>query len=263
MENYLTHTIIYNSIIDNYIIDWDNIGKIKAMTTYLRKECLPVTEEIVQQVYDNCKYKESLLSPCQVYTNNPLFINLKVYRLNTTWVKQGLEALKLDTADDSFNWDSIEDIEDYIFTFIDPIKDKLKENIKTLYNPKVINQEMFMGDKKPYHGQVPLIQAGIEVLKRDRFVYLACEQGIGKTPMAAKIIHSYNKQKNKENYTCLVVAPAITITQWQQELKECINDDIDVVIIRKTIDFIKWYNRNNYNMQVNRPTFFYCRQRNF
>lgn len=257
IDNIFTHTIIYNTNIDDYIIDWNNIGIISSMTIYLRNKLyMPVTEEIVSIIYNKCKYKDSLLEHCNVYTNNPLFAELKVYKLNSYWFKQELENLKLKNENNDFNWDSIEDIEDYIFTFIEPIKEKLKESISTLYNPKNINQEIFKGTKKPYNGQIPIIQSAIEVLKRDRFVYLACEQGIGKTPITAKIVHAYNKQKNKSNYSCLVVAPAITLTQWKEELIECIGDKIDVIILKKTTDFINWYNKNNCNLKVSKPTFF-------
>lgn len=257
IDNIFTHTLVYNTNISDYIIDWNNDGIIKCITNYLHnKEYLPVTEEIVELIYNKCKYKDSMLETCDVYTNNPDFKDLKVYKLNIYWFKTELKSLNLSSGESDFNWDSIEDIEDYIFTFMNPIKEKLKENITVLYNPNKINQEVFEGNIKPYDGQVPIIQSGIEVLNKDRFIYLACEQGIGKTTMASKITHAYYKSKNKNNYTCLVLAPTITITQWKEELKKSIGDDIDIIIIKKTIDFIKWYNENNYSLKVEKPTFF-------
>ena len=196
-----------------------------------------------------------MLETCDIDINNPDFKDLKVYKLNT-YCQNRIKILNLSSGESDFNWDSIEDIEDYIFTFMNPIKEKLKENITVLYNPNKINQEVFKGNIKPYDGQVPIIQSGIEVLNKDRFIYLACEQGIGKTTMASKITHAYYKSKNKNNYTCLVLAPTITITQWKEELKKSIGDDIDIIIIKKTIDFIKWYNENNYSLKVEKPTFF-------
>ena len=233
IDNIFTHTLVYNTNISDYIIDWNNDGIIKCITNYLHnKEYLPVTEEIVELIYNKCKYKDSMLETCDVYTNNPDFKDLKVYKLNTYWFKTELKSLNLSSGESDFNWDSIEDIEDYIFTFMNPIKEKLKENITVLYNPNKINQEIFEGNIKPYDGQLPIIQSGIEVLNKDRFIYLACEQGIGKTTMASKITHAYYKSKNKNNYTCLVLAPTITITQWKEELKKSIGDDIDIIIIK-------------------------------
>jgi len=189
MENNLTHTVIYNTKINNYCINWNNEDKNEILTKYLRNiHYLPVTSEIVKIILDKyeieqAKYKYSsygCVSECTVYTNNPMFTELKVYKINITWFKQSLNALTLEGFKDDFDWSKIEDIEGYIFKFLEPIKEKLKNNIKVLYNKNNVNPKIFEGKLKPFDGQIPIIQAGLEVLKRDRIVYLACQQGFGR-----------------------------------------------------------------------------------
>lgn len=256
MQNNLTHTILYNTKINDYIIDWNNEGKTKIITRYLHnRHYMPVTEEIVDEILkldDKYEYY-SIVHECDVITNNPMFENLKCYKLNVIWFKEELEKLNLFTNKNDFDWDSINDIEDYIFTFIQPIQDKLREKIKVLYDPQNINSGIFNGKKKPLKGQIPVIQSAIEVLKRDRFVYIAAEMGFGKSPTAVKVNHNYFKEKNKNNYVTLIVAPAITLTQWRDEIKDSIGEKVDIKIIKKTTDFINWYNKTN--MQVDKPTY--------
>lgn len=74
-----------------------------------------------------------------------------------------------------------------------------------------------------------------------------------KTLIGAKINHLYHNQKYKNNYITLLVAPAITLTQWKKELKNSINEDIDIFMFKKTTEFIKWYNKTQ--MQVDKPTY--------
>ena len=74
-----------------------------------------------------------------------------------------------------------------------------------------------------------------------------------KTLAGAKINHLYHNQKHKNNYITLLVAPAITLTQWKKELKDSINENIDIYMFKKTTEFIKWYNKTQ--MQVDKPTY--------
>lgn len=249
-----THTVIYNLQIDEYCIDWNNEGKVNILTKWLRnKKYLPVTEEIVQQIIDkndNSKYY-SVFTNCEVYTNNPMFENLKVYKINTHWFIQELD--RLEAQNDNYNWGEINTIEDYIFTFLDQIKERMYKNIRILYNPNNISKEIFNGKIKPFEGQIPIIQSGLEVLRRDRFIYLAAEMGVGKTMVGSKINHIHHKEKGKNNYVTLIVAPAITLTQWKEELKNSISDKIDIHIFKKTTEFIQWY--NNYKTDINKPTY--------
>lgn len=254
MEDNLTHTILYNTKVKEYCIDWNNEGKVGIITKYLRNICyLPVDENIVSKVIfkdDENKYC-NIVTEILVYTNNPAYKNLKVYKVNEHWFKQELNKIQLEGFDDNFNWSDIKDIEDYIFTFLDTIKEKLSQNIKVLYNPKNINPKMFEGNKKPFDGQIPIIQSALEVLKNDKFVYLAAEQGVGKTLIGSKINHCY---LNNKNYITLILAPAITLSQWEDEIKDSIPDKINIFVIKKTIDFIKIYNESNF--KFNKPTYF-------
>ena len=262
MENNLTHTVIYNTKINQYCINWNNEDKSEILTKYLRNiHYLPVTSEIVKIILDKDKieqdkYKYSsynCVSECTVYTNNPMFTELKVYKINVTWFKEKLNNLKLEGFKDDFDWDEIDSIESYIFKFLEPIKERLKNNIKVLYDKNNINPKIFEGKLKPFDGQVPVIQAGLEVLKRDRFVYLAAQMGVGKTLIATKINHCHLYQ-NKQNYITLIVTPAITLTQWKDEIRNSIKDKVNIHIIKKTTDFINIYNKSE--MKFDKPTYF-------
>lgn len=151
----------------------------------------------------------------------------------------------------NFDWNSFDDIESYIHIFYKEIKRKLDENIKSLYDPQFISKYMFEGKLQPYKGQIPLIQSGIEVLNHNKALYLSAEMGIGKTPITTWIINSYFKEKNKQNYSVLIVAPAITLTQWRSEIQSCVREKCDIHIIRTTDDFI-----NIYKDKVEKPTFY-------
>jgi superfamily II DNA or RNA helicase len=236
----LTHTIIRSKNIDKYIIDWDNRGKISSIVNYIRNKLyIPMTEEIFKELK-----AESLITELKVYTNNPIFENLKAYSFNEYWFKSKLEEYKGERKTDNFDWSEIETIQDYIYTFLEPIKDKISRTITPLYNPKEITQGIFEGIK-PFKGQLPIIQGGIEVLKRDRFIYVGAEQGSGKTIMGIKINHNHFKQNNKLNYNTLVIAPAITLSQWKEEIERSFEEKAKIITIKKTEDFIKWYKARN------------------
>jgi len=261
MENNLTHTVIYNTKINQYCINWNNEDKSEIITKYLRNiHYLPVTSEIVKIIInkdeiEQTKYKYSsygCIRECTVYTNNPMFEELKVYKINITWFKEKLNNLKLEGFQDDFDWSKIDDIESYIFAFLQPIKEKLKKNIKVLFDPNNINPKIFEGKLKPFDGQIPVIQAGLEVLKRDRVIYLAAQPGFGKSMISTKMNHCHLYQ-NKNNYVTLLVVPSITLTQWKEEIKNSIKDKVDIHIIKKTTDFIKLYNQTN--LQFEKPTY--------
>ena len=193
------------------------------------------------------------------YTNSEKLSNILLYSYNYYGRLDGEEEpiFSLEPSDDykkyytDFDWDSFDDVESYIHLFYKEIKNKLDENIHSLYDPKLISPYMFEGESKPYKGQIPLIQSGIEVLKHNKALYLSAEMGIGKTPITTWIINSYFKEKNKSNYSVLIVAPAITLTQWKSEIQSCIKEKCDIHIIRTTDDFIHVYKK-----EVKRPTFY-------
>ena len=234
----LTHTIIRSKRIKEYIIDWNNEGKIKSIVNYIRNvHYLPVTNEIVEQMIINKKY---ILEENQVYSNNSEFKDLKCYKLNIYAFKQELENINIEGIKDDFDWNEIETIEDYIFKFLTPITDKIKETVHVLFDKNKINEGIFDGKKKPFKGQIPIIQSGIEVLKFDDYMFIGADMGCGKTLIATKANHNYFKSKDNNNYTTLIVAPAITLSQWKDEIKDSISDKVNIVTIKKTEDFIKW-----------------------
>jgi len=262
MENDLTHTIIYNTKINDYCINWNNEDKNEIITKYLRNiHYLPVTSEIVKMILDKdevekAKYKYGsygCVSECTVYTNNPIYLDLKVYKINVTWFKQSLNALTLVGYAEDFDWSTIDDVQDYIFSFLEPIKERLKQNVRVLFDLKLVNPKIFEGKIVPSSGQIPVIQGALEVLKRSRFVYLAAEPGFGKTNIATKANHCH-LYANKQNYVTLIVAPAITLTQWEKEIKLSVSDKVDIHIIKKTSEFINIYNKNQ--LKFNKPTYF-------
>lgn len=261
-NNKMTHGIIYNTISEKYIFDWDGDGLVASYTNFLRsKHYLPVTEEIVGKVIELAMSKEwlglnSLVEECEIFTNKEDMKQVKVWHVsNIRMFKELLEDITLNNSNkDNFDWDKVEDISDYLTTFADPIKDKLQDNVNILYDENKVNQDIF-DKKEPFKGQIPVIQGGLEVLKRkdNRFLYIAGEPGTGKTLMSIKVNHVHHIEKGKSNYCTLVIAPTVTLTQWEDEIKDAISDDIDVKIIRNTNEFIRFYDQTN--MKVSKPTY--------
>lgn len=259
-NNKMTHGIIYNNEKDNFIFDWDGRGLVKSLTLFLRNNhYLPLTEEIVQKVLDrvNTEYLDILLEECEIYTSKKDMKKVKVWKFNSvSYFKELLEEIELDIRgeDNNFSWDEINDISDYLTTFADPIKDKLKENVNILYDKNRINPKT--NEKiKLFDGQIPITQGGVESLKQkgNRFVYIAAEPGVGKTIIGTKINHIYQHEINKPNYCTLVVAPTTTLTQWEQEIKSSILEDVDVMIISSTNEFIRFYEKTK--LKVDKPTY--------
>lgn len=212
---------------------------------------IPVTKDNMKELWERFDIGTT-------YTNSEALSKVLLY----TYTHYGRiddeeEIFDLEPSDNykkfynDFDWDSFDDIESYIHIFYKEIKRKLNKNIDSLYNPQIISKYMFEGELKPYKGQIPLIQSGIEVLNHNKALYLSAEMGIGKTPITTWIINSYFKEKNKQNYSVLIVAPAITLTQWKNEIQSCIKEECDIHIIRTTDDFI-----NVYKHKVKKPTFY-------
>ena len=212
---------------------------------------IPVTRDNMKELWERFDIGTT-------YTNSEALSKVLLY----TYTHYGRiddeeEIFNLEPSDNykkfynNFDWDSFDDIESYIHIFYKEIKRKLNKNIDSLYNPQIISQYMFEGESKPYKGQIPLIQSGIEVLNHNKSLYLSAEMGIGKTPITTWIINSYFKEKNKQNYSVLIIAPAITLTQWKNEIQSCIKEECDIHIIRTTDDFINVYKRD-----IKKPTFY-------
>lgn len=249
----LTHGIIYNTKSDKYMFDWNGDGLVKTLTKFLSsKHFMPVTEDIVQKVLDQQNEYIQMVEQCDVLSSNES-VNLSVWYVSVNMFKELLRKVEF-ASEDTFKWDKIENTTDYLVKFIDPIMEKLQDKIEVLYDENKVNPMMFE-HMKPYDGQVPIIQSGVQVLqqKKNRFLYLAAEQGSGKSFMSSKINHLYHMEKNKKSYCTLLIAPAITITQWKDELYNAIGKDIDVHIIKKTDEFIRLYNKTK--LKFERPTY--------
>lgn len=256
------HGMVVNSKLDNYSFDWDREGKIESLSKFLRNRYyLPVTNDIVNKVYNLVKdemNEDELIKECEVYTSRKDMEDFKVYYISDNSVnvfKTYLKKIELNNAsEDDFNWEKINDITDYLIEFSNPIKNKIQDKINILYDENEISEEIY-SKRVPYDGQLPVIQGGLNVLKRkeNRFLYIAGEPGTGKTTMGIKTNHVYHIEKNKMNYCTLIVAPTITLTQWKEEIYETIGNDVDVIIVKNTNEFIRFYNRTK--MKVNKPTY--------
>ena len=242
---------------ESYFYDWGGEGLIPVFSRYLNNtKYLPVNNEIVERVIDNTSTEEinKMISICSVFSSHKESDNLNVYRLiSLERFNDNLEKIKANEFDDSFDWDSILDISDYLVSFINPIKDKIQENIEVLYDKNKIHKNI-NDNIKLFDGQIPIVQGAINSLKLkdNRFVYIAARQGVGKTIIANKINHLYLKDIGKDSYVTLVVAPATTLTQWRDEINKVV-DNTDVKIIRNTNEFIRFY--NDTKMQVDKPTY--------
>lgn len=253
-DGLLTHGIIYDINQEEFIFDWEGVGLVKSLALHLRNRCfLPVTDDIVEKVLELDKHSY-IAEECEVYTTKEDMKQLRVWHVNSVGLfKEYLEKVELDEKDD-FDWSKIEDISDYLTTFVEPIKEKLSNSIEILYDESKVNPKIYEG-MKPYDGQVSLIQGGVESLKLkgNRHVYVAAEPGSGKTLIGTKINHVYHHEKNIKDYCSLIVAPATTLTQWKKEIKKSLADDVDILIIKNTNDFIRFYDSTR--MKVNKPTY--------
>lgn len=257
-----THGILYNSDLDKFIYDWGGEGLIKLFTQYLKnRHYLPITEDIVEQVFqhaseDSLLGVESIVKACEIYTSKEDMRDVCVWYVESVEMfKELLEKITLTKRKkDGFNWGSINNVSDYLTIFADPIKDKLKENINVLYDKGKIDVKM-NEKRKPFEGQLPVIQGSLEALKKrkNRFIYLAGEPGTGKTTMSIKTNHLHHTAKGRASYCTLVIAPTITLTQWREEIKKTILEDIDVKILKSTSEFIRMY--ENTKMKMDKPTY--------
>lgn len=245
------HAIIYALDLNCVGIWWGDNQIEDELCNYIKnKMYFPITNDIIY----NSINKFSL---GKTFTNNENYKNFIVYyfynydnnnKFNLNDVDVPKEYYQYST---NYNWDDIGSMDDYINVFYKNIEYKLKNNIKTLFNPNNISRYMFDGKVKPYKGQIPVIQSGIEVLKNNKSLYLSSQMGYGKSLITLWILNSYFKEKNKNNYSVLIIAPAITLVQWKNEISNAIKEKCDVYIIRSTNDFIDMYKKN-----IDKPTFY-------
>ena len=243
--NYRHSIVINKDVIKNCVIDWKGVGKKKIICDFIQTK---LQKPIIPDMLTD-KAMDSIVEELDVVTNNPLYEGLKAYKVNSYWIDNIINNYQFNNKD-SFDWDKIESMQDYIYTFLNPIKTKVLDTVNVLYDKNNIEPSINEGIKL-LDGQVPVVQGGLEVLKKEKALYIGAEQGFGKTIVATKINNSYMNIIDKKNYNTLIVAPAITLTQWRDEIKKVVTRDVDIHIIKKTDDFIKLYEKN-----PNKPTYY-------
>lgn len=245
------HSIVKSDLAYSCAMDWEgrDIAEVIAETLQYRY-AIPVTADIVAKVLEYEKPLGDLpsrsLTPLTVYSANPQFAPTG-YHIDPEAFKKNMQKIETPLAETQFNWEEIKTTEDYLFRFIGSIKNKLEAGIKVMLDPSNMSPRFSELGIQLYEGQRPIVQAGLEVLKREKFVYLAATMGSGKSLMSLAM----NGMHFKGNYRTLVVAPTSTLTHWKKEI-ERMWGNVEVVIIKKTTDFIDYYNKGF----KEKPTYF-------
>ena len=233
------HSIVMNKKEMEYcVIDWKGVGKKKIICDFIQNK---LQKPIIADMLDE-KSLNRISEELDVVTDNPLYKGVRAYKVYSYNIDSIINNYNFEEKD-NFDWNNIETIQDYIYKFLNPIKSKVLDTINVLYDKNNIEPSINEGIKL-LNGQVPVVQGGLEVLKKEKALYIGAEQGFGKTIVATKINNSYMNMISKKCYNTLIVAPAITLTQWKEEIKKVINKDVDIHIIKKTNDFIKLYEKN-------------------
>ena len=241
-----THTIIKSIDYKNYFIYWGKENIDYALAKFIQSTFyIPVTKEIMGALIEQ---GNPCLSPLQVFSENPDFKPV-AYDIDPKSLMRAISRMELPIKESGRDWSKINNTEDYVLTFVEQIRDRARDNISVLYDPNKIEPKIFLGEMKPLPGQIPIIQSALEVLKRDKFVYLAATQGSGKTSIGSKINHGIH---SKHNYVTLGVVPCITLKHWEKEIKASMGD-VDVHIIERTSDFIKIHRKV---FKFDKPTYF-------
>lgn len=278
-EGNLSHAIIYNvTRLNEYVINQNNEPLVDVLTKHLiEKANLPVTKEIVSQLIDKTEdeqwygnvHKHEWFSPLQTIGESAALGKVEAYYVDAEMFNRIMIAnsdILASDKRDTFDWESIQTIEDYILTFAESLSNRIQENVDFLYTEEVpVNEIIFKGDKKPFNGQVPLIASCIEILKqkKEKFAYLGAEQGVGKTLCGVKTAIGYFNEVKKANPCTFILCPATTIEQWREEILECTPDkkQVDIIEIEDTASFINLYEKTN--LKFNKPTYILCSKETF
>ena len=128
---------------------------------------------------------------------------------------------------------------DFIKENADEFRETLKRNVKSLYR---INHHYNIQNFKvqPFEGQEVLWGAGMEVLKKDDFLYIAADMGLGKTISSLIINHeTQTEHRKKKFYTTLVIAPTSTMRGkdggWTKEIQDVMTKANGEVIPHKIL----------------------------
>lgn len=248
-----THGIVYNKKhLDNLIIDYDGNNRYKLIAKYLiDKKCIPLTEEIVKLLDVEINFPV-----LDVYSTTKT--NIRAYYISdyvANHIEDYLKRIKLplkNTEEEMNIWNDINSVNDYILTFNKEIGEHMNKNIDIRFkNTDNVDMRMFNYPRKPYKGQVPLIQAGINTLKQEQRVVYTAQMGCGKTCIGTMCNDLYMKSKDKQAYITLVVAPNSTLRKWKDEIYGTIGDNINVEICESTNQFIKFMK----STKIDKPTY--------
>ena len=166
-----TNGIVYRKdLIQNTIIDYDGNNKYKLIAKYLNdKANIPVTEEIVKLLDIGVELK----------VHDKGNTNIKAYYISNHEIQNVPHFLKqVDLPLDKSNmdrWNNINTVNDYVLEFNKEIREVMNKSIKIRFkNEDLPNMNMFQFRRKPFKGQVPLIEAGTRTLKDEqRVIYTA------------------------------------------------------------------------------------------
>lgn len=247
-----THGIAYNkTLIEDTIIDYNGDEKYKLIASFLNdKHNIPVSEEIVKLLDDNDSF-------CELDVWSPKPTKIKAYYISEYERRRLTEMLKvIELPFDKTNmnkWDDINSVNDYVLEFNKEIRDVMNNNIKIRFDSEndLPDLRMFEYNRKPYKGQVQLIESGVRTLRDTQRVVYTCQMGTGKTTIGIMCNDLYMKQKMKDSYLSLVVAPNSTLKKWRDEVKQILGKDANVVICTSTVEFIRFMKTND----IDKPTY--------
>ena len=248
-ETEYTNGIVYKKdLIQNLIIDYDGNKKDKLIARFLNdKANVPITEEIVKLINVGVEL--------QVFDKSNS--NTRAYYISEYDIKQVYDSLlytklPLDNSN-MYRWDGINTVNDYVLEFNKEIKEVMDRDIRIRFrNTDLPNMNMFKYNRKPFKGQVALIEAGVRTLKEENRVIYSCEPSVGKTTLATMSNDLYMQEKNKSKYLTLVVAPNSTLRKWKEEIgAKILGDKVHVEICENTTQFIRFMKTN----KKDKPTY--------
>lgn len=236
-----TNGIVYRKdLIQNTIIDYDGNNKYKLIAKYLNdKANIPVTEEIVKLLDIGIELK----------VHDKGNTNIKAYYISNHEIQNIPHFLKqVELPLDKSNmerWNNINTVNDYVLEFNKEIREVMNNSIKIRFkNEDLPNMNMFKFKRKPFKGQVPLIESGIRTLKDEQRVIYTAEPSVGKTTLGTMCNDLYMQEKNKSKYITLVVAPNSTLRKWESEITKILGDKVHVEICESTVQFIRFMKTN-------------------
>lgn len=243
-----TNGIVYRKdLIQNTIIDYSGNNKHKLIARYLNdKANIPVTDEIVKLL--DIGVELTVLDKGNT--------NIKAYYISNNEIQNiphFLQKVKLPLDDSNMDrWDNIKTVNDYVLEFNKEIRDVMNKSIKIRFkNEDLPNMNMFGYKRKPFRGQVALIESGVRTLNDTKRLVFSCEPSVGKTTLATMSNDLYMQEKGKSNYFTLVVAPNSTLRKWKEEIgTKILGDKVHVEICESTSQFIRFMKNNKLDKPI-------------